>query len=330
MTSATPTTGTLRDGASSGRRWARGLVRRTATEVGSRGDKRLPRVRALLTRGLTVFVFHDITDAPSEYQLRAQNFTTIEAFRQQVLWIGDRFELIGPMELKQLGGTGGLPARAALVTFDDAWAGVFRAGIPLLSGLGVPALCFVNMATVQGAPDLGAVRRFEDLRPPPGGSRLRRALGAESARTILDEINHLYGSSPEFASFQGETATPDDLHAAADRGSVWLGSHFFHHWDSTLVAPDVLSRSLRQNAEALRPFTNVVPALATPYGHELTVPAQVTYELGIRVVFVATGNQNRDGDGWVLDRVSLEPEPSGPAEWWYSTHRRRLFGALAR
>jgi peptidoglycan/xylan/chitin deacetylase (PgdA/CDA1 family) len=124
-------------------------VRRILADIGSRADSRLPTVRSFLSSGLTVFVFHEITASPSLYQRRSESYTDPDVFKQQIRWIRDRFTIIAPTDLKQLGGTAELPGDAALITFDDAWAGVFRVGLPILEALDVPSLCFLNMATVR-------------------------------------------------------------------------------------------------------------------------------------------------------------------------------------
>jgi peptidoglycan/xylan/chitin deacetylase (PgdA/CDA1 family) len=311
------------------RRATRAAVRHGAAAVGSRVDGYLPRFRSFLTRGLTVFVFHEVTDTPSEFQRRTHGYVTNEVFRNEMAWIGERFEFISPTALMQLGGSGDLPAQAGLVSFDDAWAGVFRVGLPILASLGVPALCFLNMATVDGTPDLSAVRLYERLRPPEGGPRLDRPIHADEADGILAAISKAYKHDQEYSSFQGATATHDDLIAAVTESrNVWFGSHLFHHWDLHRISHGLFIRSVQDNAEALAAYSNSVPALATPYGHELNGLSELKEDLGVALVFVATGGQNRDPSAPVLDRLALQPEPSGPHDWWYSAHRRRLFGSL--
>jgi peptidoglycan/xylan/chitin deacetylase (PgdA/CDA1 family) len=325
---------TRHDASSSGTEaLTRGLrrgVRRRAAAIGSRVDSHLAQFQRLTTRGLTIFVFHEITDTPSEFQQRTAGYTSPEVFRQQILWIGDRFEFIAPTALAQLGGSGELPDRAAVITFDDAWAGVFRAGLPILASLAIPALCFLNMATVEGAPDLSAVRLYERRSPAGGGSRLDRRLDSTAAASVVAEVRSRYRDNQDFATFQGPTATPEDLKTAVTTGKpVWFGSHLFHHWDTSSVTSEVVTESARDNARALSDYSNALPALATPYGHGAESVYRNARELGFQVVFIATGAQNRDPGAFVLDRLALEPEPSGPRDWWYATHRRRLFGTIA-
>ena len=97
-------------------------------------------------------VYHEVTDTPSEFQRLSQGFTTPDELGRHMDWISSRFEFIAPVDLPQLGAGGPLPERAALITFDDAWAGTFRKGLPILASRGIPALCFINMATVHRRP----------------------------------------------------------------------------------------------------------------------------------------------------------------------------------
>lgn len=310
-------------------RESRAILRRTAALIGSQADRYVPRLRASLTQGLTVFFFHEITDRPSEFQRLTAGYTTPDVFRKQITWIGERFEFVAPASLSQLGGSGELPGRAALITFDDAWAGVFRTGLPILTALGVPSLCFLNMGTVEGMPDLSAVRRYERSRPPAGGPRLMRPVTAAEADALLDDIAADYRADEDFKSFQGPTATHADLANGAEHGTAWFGSHLYHHWDLHQIDDDLFFSSVRANAEALSAFSNSLPALATPYGHQVArLSGVLAAEFGVPLAFVATGAQNRNPRAAVLDRLALQPEPSGPADWWYSTHRRRLFRGL--
>jgi peptidoglycan/xylan/chitin deacetylase (PgdA/CDA1 family) len=291
-------------------------------------ERRLTRFRSFLTRGLTIFVFHEITDAPSEFQRTTDGYTSPSVFEAQMTWIGNRFDFISPVDLPQFGAPARLPERAALITFDDAWPGVFRTALPILASRGIPSLCFINMATVAGDPDLAAVRRYEERMLPAPRRRLESIIAAEAAPALLAEIRDVYARDSAFTAYQGPTATTGDLRHAADTHPVWFASHLYHHWDVTKLTPELFAASLRENSRALSEFDNTLAALATPYGADIPAANTIPPDLAIRVVFVAHGGQNRVATSAVLDRVMLEPEPSGPADWWYAAHRRRLFGTL--
>jgi peptidoglycan/xylan/chitin deacetylase (PgdA/CDA1 family) len=291
-------------------------------------DRRVAGVRAFMTRGLTVLVYHEVTDRPSEFQRLSAGYVTSGVFERQMLWLRERFAPISPSDLPQLGGRGPLPTNAALVTFDDAWKGVVRTGLPILASLGIPALWFLNMGTVDGTPDLSAVRRFERMRRPDGRSRLDGRLDIGSAAAVLAHVEATYRDDASFLQFQGPTASRQDLTAAVGSdASVWLGSHLLHHWDLTRSTPELFLESARANAAALAEYPNILPAFATPYG--TGAYTELAAETGAKLAFTARGAQNRHPDGRVLDRLQLEPEPSGPADWWWAAHRRRLLGSWA-
>jgi peptidoglycan/xylan/chitin deacetylase (PgdA/CDA1 family) len=307
-------------------------MRTAVRAAGSRADELLPRWRSRLTGGLTVFMFHDVTASPSPFQRASGMFTSPGVFRQQLAWIGERFTPIAPSELRRLGGSGELPTNAALVTFDDAWAGVFRTAIPILVEQGIPCLCFLNMGTVAGDPDLAVVRRYEQ-RLPAERRLLAGRIDEPGAAAILDEIRERYVSDPQFTAYQGPTATRGDLLTAAALGSAWFGSHLYHHWDLQSITGDLLARSLADNRDALAAFPNTVPAFATPngaVGESIEATVARAEAAGARVVFVGTSEQNHSADSPVINRLTFPTEPCGRREWWYATHRRRALGIDAR
>jgi peptidoglycan/xylan/chitin deacetylase (PgdA/CDA1 family) len=305
-------------------------VRRTVGRVGEHLDGHSARLRTGLTRGLTVFIFHEVTEKPSPFLQANGMFATPDQFRRQVDWITSRFDVIEPTRLAQLGGSGDLPASAAMITFDDSWAGTFRTAVPMLAELDLPALCFVNMATVRGEPDLAAVRRYE-LHHHGGDSALQDTMTITQGDHVVEQIRERYGSSDTFHAYQGPTATPDDLARAASLGTVWFGSHLYRHWDLRLVSDELYVESLRRNGRALRDYGNVLPTFATPHGLE---PGRPVFELaaaaGVKALFTGLGNQNLRADTPILDRLLVPPGPFDKREWWYATHRRRVLGSRAR
>jgi peptidoglycan/xylan/chitin deacetylase (PgdA/CDA1 family) len=286
------------------------------------------RRRSYLRGGLTAFVFHEVTNQPSEFQRRASIFTPPMVFEKQIRWIRNRFEVISPTQLEQLGGIGAMPENAALITFDDSWAGTFRTGLALLETLHLPALCFVNTATVDGAPDLAAVRHYEQLHPRGPGLSLERPHDSTTARALLEEITETYQTDSEFAHFQGPTATADDLARAVRSDSVWFGLHLHHHWDLALVNPELARSSLRVNADALRCYGHVLPAFAPPYGRVVPWLDQILNEVDVKLVFLAAGGQNSSPGSSSINRIVLPDKRGGAAELWYVTHRRRLAGRM--
>jgi hypothetical protein len=304
-------------------------MRQGLARTGALADGRIAPLRAYLTGGLTIFIFHDITGDPSDFQVASQTFTGPDEFREQAAWIRHRFTVIEPRQLRQLGGHGTLPPNAALITFDDAWAGSFRLGTAILGEQGLSALCFVNMGTVAGDPDLAAVRRYEHRTASTTRPILNGPIARKDRSTVLAQIRDTYRDEPSFLSYQGATATLDDLAQAAGHGNVWFGSHLYHHWDLRVTADDLYEDSYVENEAALAAFPNRLSAFATPHGyasHHAVGPRSVPARCGARLIFTGTGDQNRVAGGTVLDRITF-PTGRVPAdEWWFVTHHRRAFG----
>lgn len=312
---------------------ARSLVRRVSARVGATLDGASPRFRDYVTRGLTTFIFHDITDDPSGFQRETGSYTTLAEFRAQVEWILARFTVISPEDLPQLSASTTerpLPHNAALITFDDAWAGIPRAGLPILHEYGCPGVWFVNMGTILGDPDVavaGLYERRAGARPESPSPPYSRASGGER----LAEIRDRYSDDEAFLEYQGRIASVTDLQEAAETPGVGLGSHLYHHWDLNEIDDSLYRDSIQANRDAMADLANQLPILSTPFGFAGEWALRSPRDFGYRLIFVGTCRQEWrvSQDDVVLDRLFL---PSGQAaipSWWYAVHRKRIFGRYA-
>lgn len=294
--------------------------------LGTSAERVIPRWREALTRGLTIFIFHEVTATPSEFLRLTAGSVHPDLFRAQASWIQRRFTVVAPTDLPQLGAELPLPGNAALLTFDDAWEGTFRTALPILQELGLPALCFVNMGTVAGDPDLAAVRRYRSLNgdEPPSDKWDRR-----SGARYLDEVKERYDRDPAFSTFQGPTVGAGDLARAAEKHDVWFGSHLYHHWDLRRITGDLFEESFDRNRRALEAIGSALPVFATPHGFAGDAETDVTTvprRFGTELVLTGKARQNDDPASPVLDRLYFPGGFRRDREWWYATHRRRLLG----
>ena len=99
-----------------------------------------PVFRYSLRQGLTVFVFHEVSDNPSEFARKYGLNLTIQNFRNQAEWINNNFNLVSP---EALTANSTLPKNAALVTFDDGFELAFKNAFPILEELNIPVLMFM-------------------------------------------------------------------------------------------------------------------------------------------------------------------------------------------
>ena len=108
----------------------------------------VPGLQEELERSLTVFLYHDVSDAPALFSRECGLVVSVECFERQLEFLAETFCVISVDELL----AGEVPPRAALITFDDGVAGVFRHALPLLRKAGLPSTLFLNMAPVAGEP----------------------------------------------------------------------------------------------------------------------------------------------------------------------------------
>ena len=153
---------------------------------------------------LSVLCYHAIANLADDPVL-AEYGVPPERFRSQIETLRRvGYHFIHPDELAQfLGGTGGLPRRALLVTFDDCSRDLMAAGAPIVRQLDVPAIAFAVSGRLGQTNDwdrwLGAgilpllsARELADLPPlgieVGGHSRTHRPLPALSNSALSDEV----------------------------------------------------------------------------------------------------------------------------------------------
>ena len=280
----------------------------------------VPPVRRRLVRGLTVYTFHDVTDAPSEYQRPLQLATPPAVFERQIDWITQRHRVVHPDVL--LDDAPSIEGGAALLTFDDGWAGIFRTAIPHLLRRGLPSLTFVNMGAVDGAPDLAAVT----VRRAGGGASLPPWPTPDlvDAREVAVDADHL--------AFQGAYATREDLEAVSGSPLVRLGNHLHHHWLAAGLDDEQFRVAFEANERALATHPGRVPLFAFPFGrpgtHFLPHQVDLALSLGARRVFTSLPEPNPLPIGRLLHRVSLTAADRDASACWYAVHHRGVRSRL--
>jgi len=309
---------------------------------------RLPLVRDALEGGLTVFLSHDVAQHPSPFSRECGLAVDPASFERQVRWIAQEFQVISLDALL----AGHLPPRAALITFDDGFASVFRTALPILRRHGLPSTIFLNMASVLGEPFWGAravylcrhVEGFLEFlaqrAAPSSGAAFRgHPDGGRSTRTAARLEAHLHCSPEVVAAWEARCghqylaalsdytcpfATADDLAAVQDDPLVAFGSHAYHHY-SLRVLPDAAVReSLQANAEALRPYRNSRPVFAFPFGVSATGQSELVSALGYERIFTSLPRVNPDPAAGVLHRIPLTAWHDRRSRLWFQVARAAL------
>ena len=270
-----------------------------------------------LTRGLSVFTFHDVTDRPSPFQVAADLATPTQVFRQQVEWIARTFDVIDP---SILAGSESLPSNAAAITFDDAWLGTFTNGFAILDELSLPAISFLNYCGIDNGIDAAALAAFEH--------------GIDSEFPSMKNRNDRPSDPDAFRVFQGDLATDSTIQYWNKHHRCSFGSHLYWHVLSTGATPAEFEESYLRNKYRLAELKNGLDLMSFPFGqpgeHFDDSHVAAAQRLGAKRVFSARSRVNRGTLNFVIDRTSLSTQDSSPGTTLQYLHHRELRERLIR
>jgi peptidoglycan/xylan/chitin deacetylase (PgdA/CDA1 family) len=198
-----------------------------------------------------IFLYHAIADdaAPFERSCVGQALPS-RAFRNQVAWLAESFEIVSLSEYLREGADGRTNRGRAALTFDDGLASTFRRVFAFLAERSIPATFFVSTGHLDGGPLLWFsffnALCFETTYPQirwrgrvfPLGTLAQRA----ETRRALESIGREEGNPTRVArELEAVYPLPADLReehagmtraqvrAAAESGVFEIGSHTVSH-----------------------------------------------------------------------------------------------------
>lgn len=288
--------------------------------------KVLPILKNAITDKLTIFVYHDVTDTPSEFSQAWGLAVPNEVFRQQISWVANNFNIIHPNDLIN-GAT--LPERCALITFDDGFAGTFEKGIPYLVENAIPSAIYLNMGSVLNErPLISAVICYLDQYSPnflqfAEDHELAHPYFLSMTPTLLQKFIDQYGplDLPAIKKYQGPFTDETEVKKWCDEELVVFGNHLFDHWNSAALSETEFKEQYLKNAVALEElnvtsnyfaFTNGQPG--TCFGQR---EIKLLQELGAERIFYSSGYTNSETSTYLLDRIGLSETDNGENYFWF-------------
>ncbi len=274
---------------------------------------------------LTVLAYHRIADHldPGFIGYAGNASATPVEFADQMAWLSERFHPVTLDDVaRAVEGSGVLPRRPVLVTFDDGYRDNLTAALPVLERYGVPATVFLatdhigtetpfwwdqaawalHAASVGrvNLPVLGEV----DLEPDRHLVTRRWVQAAKqlpngSMRLAVGELPAALGLSMPPSAFHGVALSWDDVAAMSERG-VSFGGHTCSHPILTRInsatAAKEISRSVVRVAEAIG-----APVMAFAYPNGLRSDVNDAVEAavaaaGVRLAFTLAPGPSRWGE----------------------------------
>ena len=289
----------------------------------------------LLKNTLTVFLYHDVTEHPSEFSRTCNLNVPPEVFKYQIKFIKNNFNIISPDDLLE----GSIPAKAALITFDDGFLGYFKNAIPILEKNEVPSIIFLNMEAIKGGVFYAGLitylcqkradfRRY--LRDAVGDNLqepLYRSCGRSIVKAYLKDTKEDF--QKEVAEFTGAFAEEKNLDEACHHRLVYYGNHLYNHDISRLLSDEELLDSFFENQKALKKYPNYRNMFAFPFGQPQTSytddQTRLLLENGAEKLFSVSGRVNNNIHAACLDRLGLTFSHNSASKIWFTVLKKKLF-----
>lgn len=286
---------------------------------------------------LRCVVFHHISAADSPFTTGINVRTAPKEFESALAFLTRYYAPVSLEDVLTESNGRGLPERAVLVTFDDAYASVVDMAAPLCQKYRVPAVFFVNAAFLDNqriAPDnlvcyVANVQGIETIRKAAGTLRRSDIPSVQSVRDVFanlfpsitlaeretfeEALRHLSGiDEPRLAEEAGLYSTAKQL---LDLSSFdfEIGNHTYTHVHCRCLGRNELEREIGRNKAELESISRKkVRAFSQPYGSskDLT-PGTVEY-LGIsghQAVFLSESVANlRHMNPCRFDRVNARTD----------------------
>lgn len=288
--------------------------------------KFIPYINRALKNSLTIFVFHDVTDAPSMFSKEYGISVSLDTFHHQASWIKENFEVIHPSKLLD-GST--IVNNAAIISFDDGFLGSFDNGLRILKRMGLPSVFFLNMkAVLEQTPILSATACYLSRYSPEfinfsENLGLSRPFHLTLNPSILKNFESQYGLIDQNAviDYQGQFANIDTVKKWGDENCVVFGNHLFEHWNACALSTDELDEQYKKNEVALSQLENKINLFAFTNGQPETCYSQrdvdILGQLGAGRIFSASGGINNDAAKYLLGRLSLGEGERDEYKLWY-------------
>lgn len=274
-----------------------------------------------------VFCYHDVTNAPSQFAREYGLHVSPEFFAAQVALFKAHCTIISPEQL--LSGQFDLPA--ALITFDDGWAGAFENAVPVLEDADCPSLHFINCDVLDGGLPWMALVCWLCSREPDFVASLPQDVAAMDARVrhvhVSPQMVEAYlehGNRAQIERDVREYVGPMLTRESANRERplVYYGSHLSRH-QSALVFRDDLEALYFECQDEVDKLPGGSRLFSYPFGMRDNETDRRLMGYGARRLFSSEERPNMPGDH-LLGRVNMKESMANDTIFLRSLLRLRL------
>ena len=284
-----------------------------------------PFFRYSVAKSLTVFVFHEVTDKPSNFAEQYGLTLKVDQFKDQIHWINSNFNVVSPeLVAEDLP----LPNNAALITFDDGFSGAFLNAFPILKKLDIPVLMFMNMQPQIERRPMLAAKALYLIDHSPCFKTYLKGLGITDAPhlrvtpDIMEKFVDQYGvpDQDQINSYQGDLVDRKTMDLWDSSPNVHYGNHFYDHWNAAALSSHELEDQFLLNKKALGKYRSSIDFFAFTNGKPHTCfsieDVHQLEALGARKIFSTVNGVNKDVGNTLLGRVNTHATDESSYHLW--------------
>ena len=271
--------------------------------------------RPVSKKYLTVFLFHEVTDTPSKFQLANSNYTSVKNFKRNISWIAKNYKVIDISHIRDLPTNQAKPL--AIVTFDDAWKGQLEAAKLIQEKYDFAFTLFTNLGTVNSRIDIAALKSFTKIKVPSFDEFL----------IVPERESSIFG---EFLDWQGEILTVDEIEGINHLTNSTLANHSLHHFPASELSIDNFTLNVDLNQKKLATYKSSKNYFAFPFGRpKIDFDAQhidLLKKRNYEYIFSADGKLNKLPleNRVTLSRVNFSPTDCMKSDFWWATNKNIL------
>ncbi len=267
-------------------------------------------------KGLFVFLFHDVSDVPSEFCRKNELSVTLKIFEKQIEFVKNNFNICSIDDFSE---PEKLRAPAALITFDDGLESYFSNALPILKKYNCPSILFVNMEPVMGKPFYGGLLSYlaekNNLfkKTYPHYFNLHPSI----IERFLKE-NPITDLETKLIEYYGPFGSIEIMKMHEKNKLCFYGNHLFNHHNALTLSSDELSEAYRKNKAVLESFENHRNCFAYTFGSRSNETTNTIRENGVKHIFNSHSKINildsLNANKSEINRISLPWTLSDPAD----------------
>jgi peptidoglycan/xylan/chitin deacetylase (PgdA/CDA1 family) len=264
--------------------------------------------RFLLKNSTVIFLYHEVTNEPSEFHKKYGLNVTPKLFKDQIKMIKNHFNVIDAKTLLK----GNYKTPAALITFDDGSKGNYTNAYPILEELKCPSLMFLNMGPIKGEIFWsGLITYLFNCDDKFNETVINKNLNFLNIRpNDIEEYLKINKSQiyKNARRYYGDFMNTNDLKKMSESSFLSFGNHLYQHYNCANCSKDEIVNNYVLNHDLLKNYKNYSNLFSYPFGQKNTCYNDKTnnliFGLGADAIFTANP-ENFLNNGKIYHRFSL-------------------------